>query len=235
MVILFMKAIPLSNKQRAIVDDADHDWLNEFTWCYTGQYAQTQVDKKRIKMHRMILNPAINVAVDHINGDGLDNRRSNLRICTNSENQYNRKRGKNNTTGYKGIKRQGNKWQAKIGYQGKQRYLGTFETPEEAAQAYDKAAIELYGDFARGNLTESPETVGKYKLPAPRGKRLRRVNTSGFCGVCWNKRERKWVAHIRVNYKKNHLGYFDDPVQAAHAYDRAAVKARGESAQLNFP
>ena len=93
--------------------------------------------------------------VDHINGDGLDNRRANLRAVTNAQNQYNRRRQSNNTSGFIGVgwfKPQG-RWMARITFQGVQRFLGYYDTAEDAARARDAAAIELHGsEFARLNF-----------------------------------------------------------------------------------
>ena len=93
--------------------------------------------------------------VDHIDGDVLNNQKSNLRICTQQENAKNRKINKNNTSGIKGVSKTKRKewrsktWQAIIGADGKNTHLGYFYTAEEAGRAYKKAAKELYGDFAR--------------------------------------------------------------------------------------
>lgn len=88
--------------------------------------------------------------VDHINGDRHDNRISNLRLASSSENQRNRKRPKNNTSGYKGVSwiEHYQMWQATIKFDGKNKYLGRFDTPEEASDAYNKAALRHHGEFA---------------------------------------------------------------------------------------
>ena len=89
--------------------------------------------------------------IDHINGDPADNRIENLRAATASQNSQNMKRHKDGTTGFKGVIRSGSKWVAQITHQRKHFYLGTFGTPQEAAAAYDRAAIEMHGDFAATN------------------------------------------------------------------------------------
>jgi hypothetical protein len=86
--------------------------------------------------------------IDHINGDGADNRFANLREATRGENARNRAR-QNNTSGFKGVVGRGTRWEAKIYYDGREIYLGTFATPEEAHAAYAKAALEHHGEFAR--------------------------------------------------------------------------------------
>jgi hypothetical protein len=104
-------------------------------------------------MHRLIARPPSHLEVDHRNGDSLDNRRKNLRICTRSENQWNRLPSSRNRTGYKGVKRQTKspRWMARITVRWREIYLGTFDTPEEAARAYDASARHFFGPFARLN------------------------------------------------------------------------------------
>ena len=106
-------------------------------------------------LHRVILDvfdPSIQV--DHINRNIHDNRKSNLRLCSHRENILNRGIQGNNTSGYKGvhkIKNEENVWMAHIGVNGAKLYLGRYNTPEEAAKVYNKAAIKYFGDFAKVN------------------------------------------------------------------------------------
>ena len=113
--------------------------------------------KTKLRLHRAILNPPKKMVVDHINGNGLDNRRENLRVCTVAENTKNQRLPANNKSGYKGVHKnyKGDKrWSVNIMYKGKTRYVGRFDTPEEGARAYDAKAKELYGKFARLNFPE---------------------------------------------------------------------------------
>ncbi len=107
-------------------------------------------------MHRTILDAKKGESVDHCNDIGLDNQRHNLRRCTHKQNIQNRRRNRNNKCGYKGVclDRTGKKWQASIGSpsQGNRKHLGRFSCLIEAAKAYDEAAIERYGEFARLNF-----------------------------------------------------------------------------------
>lgn len=100
-------------------------------------------------MHREILKDALTsgMQVDHINGNGLDNRRSNLRICTRSENARNRGMYRNNKQGLKGVKKNGSGFSAEVMADRKLHYLGTFQTPQEAHAAYCSAASVLHGEF----------------------------------------------------------------------------------------
>lgn len=108
-----------------------------------------------IYLHRYIMKPDDNMLVDHINGDPTDNRKSNMRICDRSENAYNKTKSKNNKSGYKGVywDIQKKKWMAQIGRNKRTKllrttFLGYYETPELAHEAYCKAAKEAYGEYA---------------------------------------------------------------------------------------
>ena len=153
--------IPLSNGQFAIFDIDDYDLVVKYTWCavwnkYTNSYyAQTQAvgysgKMGSVHMQRIITNAPNGMFVDHINHDTLDNRKCNLRLATKSENMMNRRRAKSNSSGLKGVyKKSKNKWYAIITVRGERINLGTFDTSEEAHEAYCKAALELHGEFAR--------------------------------------------------------------------------------------
>lgn len=105
-------------------------------------------------LHRIILRPAPNEEVDHINGDPLDNRRENLRICTRRQNAAAR-RFPSGKSGYRGVSYHCGKWQASVRVDGVLVYLGRFDTAEEAAKQYDDAAIEAFGEFANLNFPRS--------------------------------------------------------------------------------
>ena len=156
-----MKRIPLTQGKFALVDDADYDWLVRYEWQALKEtnsglwYASRSywVDGRTygFKMHRQImgLSKGDGKRVDHINGDRLDNRRCNLRLATHAENCRNRKNHSNNTSGFKGVHRQKNRWRALIRVDGKSKFLGSFLTPEDAHAAYCAAARKYFGEFAR--------------------------------------------------------------------------------------
>lgn len=143
--------IPVAGGLSTQVDPEDYDLLIQHKWSLAaGRYARTRIGNKHFYMHRMIMNPSDGEQVDHISRDSLDNRRANLRICTAAQNAMNRPVRKGTRSGYKGVQRANTKtgWQAVICKGGKHFCLGTFETPEDAGRAYDRAAIELQGPFA---------------------------------------------------------------------------------------
>lgn len=155
-----MKYIPLSQGKFAIVDDEDFELVSQYKWYYHQGYAVTHggqhPNQFTLSMHRLILNKGFGNRdyTDHINGNKLDNRRANLRICTNAQNCRNRTINTNNTSGYKGVSwnKANKKWTAYIKLNWKLVFLGNFVNKEDAAIAYDKAAQELYGEFARLNF-----------------------------------------------------------------------------------
>ena len=143
-----------------LVDDADFDELSKVSWFVSrhgyarrNYYVRLPVGKRvNEEMHRKIVGlvKGDKRQVDHLNGNRLDNRRCNLRICTHAQNMRNKGAHPSNTSGFKGVsylKRSG-KWKAVIYSDKKQKHLGTFETPELAHEAYKRAAIQLHGEFA---------------------------------------------------------------------------------------
>jgi len=148
-----LKTIQLTRNKVALVDDKDFEWLSRWKWqCNAGGYAYRGEKQKHVFMHREILNPPDNMICDHINGNTLDNRRSNLRICTRYENSLNLNMKKNNKSGFRGVywNKKDRRWRASI--QSREKiYLGNYETPEEAARVYNEAAKKYHGEFARLN------------------------------------------------------------------------------------
>lgn len=140
-----------------MVDDEDYELLAKRKWYFGGRGYVVSAGKEENKkvlyrMHRLILNPPPGMVVDHINRDRLDNRRSNLRICTHQQNLWNQERKiGQKTSRYKGVWRRKDKWRACIVKDGKTLHLGTHSSPEEAAMAYNLSAIKMHGEFARLN------------------------------------------------------------------------------------
>jgi hypothetical protein len=151
-----MREIPLTHGEVALVDDEDFEWLSKFSWRVVDDPRNNTLyaAASPITMHRIILGSdgAEASLVDHENGNGLDNRRENLRMATASQNQGNRRLNRNSTSGYKGVSRRNGRWTARIKMKGRSTYLGTWDTPEEAAEAYDSKAREYFGEFAHVNF-----------------------------------------------------------------------------------
>jgi AP2 domain-containing protein/HNH endonuclease len=155
------KQIALTQGKVALVDDDMFEYLNQWKWfiskegyTYYAVRSGKRPIRKQIRMHRVIINAPDGVEVDHRDGDGLNNQRYNLRIATRSQNQANQPLGRNSTSGYKGVSwhKGTGKWRATIFVSGRQIALGLYDQAEDAARAYDLAAIEHFGPYARTNL-----------------------------------------------------------------------------------
>lgn len=159
-----MKLIPLTKGYHAMVDDEDFKKVSQFKWyaavtphtVYAKRIGPRDINGKRqnILMHRFILglNPSrIEKQCDHINGNGIDNRKENLRLATGSQNCANT-RSPGGKSQYKGVYPLGGYWAAQITMNGKITYLGRYDTETEAALIYDHKARELFGEFARTNF-----------------------------------------------------------------------------------
>jgi hypothetical protein len=154
--------IPLSdseNPEYAVIDREDLKIVGKYTWCkHQAGYAQGSLDGKRPLMHQLIMGYK---GIDHLNGDGLDNRKINLRYGPQYLNVANIGLSRHNTSGYKGVswdKKKG-KWAANIHLGNKKYFLGFFETKEDAAIAYNKRAFEQWGSYARLNDIEKGGVV----------------------------------------------------------------------------
>jgi hypothetical protein len=157
-----MIEIPLTQGQVALIDDEDFDLVRQYKWFADfakntqGFYARANsptVNGKRkgIRMHRLILGITDpRVLCDHIDHNGLNNQRNNIRVCTYQENRCNAPKPCSNTSGYKGVVWHGcrKKWRATIKIEGRRVSLGLFKTPEEAHAAYCEAAVRYHGEFA---------------------------------------------------------------------------------------
>jgi len=151
--------IPLTQGQNAIVDAEDFDWLSQWNWYalwnkYTKTfYAIRYIPEGSLSMHREIMRCRPGEECDHKNFEGLDNRKVNLRRCSQQQNKKHKRRQTNNSSGYKGVSlKRPRKWVAQISTNGKRIHLGYFTTPKEAAMAYDVAAKWYYGEFAHLNF-----------------------------------------------------------------------------------
>lgn len=158
-----------------LIDESDLPLVSQFTWTLATTsasdrhvYAKTggkNTNGKTILMHRLIMgvtDPGL--VVDHINGNTLDNRRSNLRICTPQQNIRNQRRSKTKGVSYRGNSNPGAKskpWVARAYDRGQNIHLGYFATKLEAARAYNEAAVRLYGEFASLNDLTTKELISE--------------------------------------------------------------------------
>jgi len=158
------KEIPLTRGKVALVDAEDYEWLSQFNW-YAAQlrpglfYAMRNDyvggTSRSVYLHRLVMRAKRGQYVDHTNGDGLDNRRENLRFCTNAQNLQNQHRTSGSSP-YKGVSwsKRARKWTAQI-KANRLIHLGYFNSEKKAALAYDEAARRLFAEFARPNFPET--------------------------------------------------------------------------------
>ena len=145
----------VKRKWLVMVDDEDFDFLNQIHWqvdafkC-VGCHTKKDGKKSNILMHRMIMKPPKGVEIDHIDGNRLNNQKSNLRFATSSQNKINRGARKDNKSGYKGVSwhKQRNCWAVRLMINGKYQHLGLFQDKHKAAQVYNDNASKYYGSYA---------------------------------------------------------------------------------------
>lgn len=164
-----MKEIQLTQGKFALVDDDDYERLSQFKWqatkasakhvWYAGSNFKTEEGSRWLRMHRLIMKATRGQDVDHIDGNGLNNTKANLRVCRHQDNMRNRRPmiGRNQ---FKGVyfEKDGRQqpWRAHIKCDGKQRRIGRFSSAEDAATAYNFVAWEFFGEFARFNEVDQP-------------------------------------------------------------------------------
>lgn len=157
-----MAEIILTQGRVALVDDSDFEWLSQWKWhvfkgCSGHVYAARNGPpdntgrRAHIFMHRVLVEPPAGLIVDHINGNGLDNQRANLRVADTTRNMWNRAPNRSGSSTHKGVywHKQHSKWVAAIQVEKKRRHLGLFQSEAEAAAAYRRAAVAAHGRFYR--------------------------------------------------------------------------------------
>lgn len=164
-----VRYIPLTKGKFAIVDAADYERVAKYKWYASGMggrlYAARRQDDKAIYLHRFLTNAPKGMVVDHKDGNRLNDRQSNLRVCTQRQNIYNSPpRGK--ASRFKGVgwDKRHNKWVAGIRYYGRNIYLGLFQDEAEAARAYDRKAHELFGEYAYLNFPDEIKGHGRQTM-----------------------------------------------------------------------
>ena len=159
-----MRKVELTRGLVALVDDEDFERVNQLKWnavikrntIYAIRRYRILGVQKSIRMHRFILNCSEELQIDHKNGNGLDNQRSNLRTCNNQQNHFNTAPQKNTSSKYKGVcwDKRKSKYMSKIMVDGKCIFLGYHDNEIESALCYDNAAQKYFGEFARLNFNE---------------------------------------------------------------------------------
>lgn len=190
----------------AIVSSSDFDKLNEYRWTIgNGGYPKIKVSNKHVSMHSLILEKSPQQVIDHINGNPLDNRRENLRVCTQKENSRNRAKYSTNKSGYKGVSWDKAKkaYRSVIMVDGKQIYLGIFDCPIAAAQAYNNAARVYHAKYSVVNEVKPEHCMTPDEV---RLSRRMRSNKTGIKGITKIERGGKEVGYC-VRKNGIYLGY----------------------------
>ena len=158
-----MKEIKLNNGNVTVVDDEDYEWLNQWKWeykydkrcrtAYVERRAYINGKRTTVSMHRIIMGSPKGMQIDHIDHDGCNNQRTNLRICTTAQNQWNARIRQDNNSGYIGVwyDDRRKKWVAEIKANHKHYRLGNFDKAIDAVRAYNEAALKYHGQFATIN------------------------------------------------------------------------------------
>jgi len=150
--------IPLTQGKQALVSELDYEKASKHKWCahFNGRgtyYAVGLVNGKMTKLHRFIsgITNKPDLVVDQKDGDGLNNTRENLRVCSKQENSWNRANQKNSTTSFKGVTFTRGRYVSRINFKGKRIHLGYYATTEEASASYNNAAIKFHGEYSQLN------------------------------------------------------------------------------------
>lgn len=148
------KWVPLAGGRFALVDEDDYERVSRYNWCSYSNGATRYAQCDHVSMHHFILRTTNET--DHKNHNGLDNRKQNLRTCSHAQNVMNTRKTTGKLSRFKGVSfnKPINKWTSEITFQTNRSNLGYFENEEDAARAYDRAAIERFGEFAKLNFSQ---------------------------------------------------------------------------------
>lgn len=155
----------LTQGQSTLIDDADVDLVSQHRWYaaktrrgwrVTTNTKNSEGKQRNLLLHRFLMEPEKGLVVDHLNHDALDNRRSNMRVCTYSQNAMNQRSARKSSSKYLGVSwdKGAKKWKASILIQGKKKNLGRFKEEDDAARAFDTAARLHFGEYANPNFAD---------------------------------------------------------------------------------
>jgi len=233
-----VKEIPLQNGMVALVDDEDFERVNAYFWTASvggnGNIIVTSnINDSCVTLNRFIVGCTRKEVVAFKNNNPLDCTKENLWITQKGKHVRSGKGQRGTSSKYKGVswRKKSKKWVAQIRANGKNKNLGSFANEDEAALAYNEAALLYFGEHSYQNVIGEDNSSKKHQIK--KVHQLRRKNETGFKGV--KVQGNKYQSRIRVNNKYVHLGTFDTPKQAAKAYDRKAYELYGDKAVLNFP
>jgi hypothetical protein len=229
-------------KMIASVDDEDYQRIKDIAWYidkskrqfYLKAKIRVNGKLKGISMHRYIMNFP-KKGIDHKDGNGLNNKKNNLRICTNKQNSRNSQMPTRNTTGFKGVRfaKKEQKYHARVVVNGNMISGGLYTNILRAAKKYNEMALQYFGEFAK--LNEFTAEQMEYLLtPYIKEKRMIKPNKTGYIGVYRVNKNKPYRAEININKKQIGLGYFHTAELAAKAYNDAAIKYKKENANLNI-
>jgi hypothetical protein len=203
-----MKEILLKNGTVGLVDDEDFELVRQYKWFASKTkytiYLKAVIDGKRIYLHCFLFGTT---GVDHENGNGLDNRRSNLRPCTQSQNLANSKPRMGRE--FKGVSKFRGQWRSCVVFDGRQYHLGIFSSEIKAAEKYDDAANYFWKYFARLNFPN--RTPMEWKPP------FSKLKTSKVVGVCFEPKRNKWRATLNKNGRQIFSARFSSETEAIDA------------------
>lgn len=225
--------IPLQNGEYAIIDKEDYERCMEYLWFAAKQgnsiKVLTNTSEGVLYLSRFVSNAEKGKEIVHRNGNTLDHRKGNLMSVDRKYIAQSRRGKKNSSSIYKGVSydKKRKRWKARI----RQRHLGWFEKEEDAALAYNAAAVEEYGENAY--LNKIGINNNAFEVKFEKAKQRRTIRTTGYKGV--RKEGHTYSAIITIKGKHEYLGSFNTKIQAAKAYDKKAYELYGDKAILNFP